>query len=217
MFNDTYISNDIYVSDNPLAVLKPTKEPRYYTLAEFLRREESSQELHEYYDGIITKLPMARSPHNIIGGNIITALNMSFMATDKNYIVSGLQQMVYLPKLNFGLYPDALVITEKPKFWDTNEVLLINPIVIIEVLSKSTKKYDRKDKFTEYKTLPSFKEYVLIEQNKVHVETRFREEPNLWRDTIVTDMADSIYLKSLDCSISLKHIYRNIEFPRPKK
>ena len=217
MFNDTYISNDTYVSENPLAVLKPEKEPRRYTLAEFLRREEQSKELHEYYDGLIIKLPMARSPHNIIGSNMITALNMAFMAMDKNYLVSGLQQLDYLPKLNFGLYPDVIVITEKPKFWDNNEVLLINPIVIIEVLSKSTKKYDRKEKFAEYKTLASFQEYILIEQNKCHVEMRFREEPNLWRDTIYTEMSDSIYLKSLDCSIPLSLIYRNIQFPQPKK
>ena len=217
MFNDSdTLLNDTYVSDNPLAVLKPTKEPRLYTLAEFLDREERSQELHEYYDGIIIKLPMARSPHNIIGANMITALNMAFMAMDKNYLVSGLQQLVYSPKLNYGLYPDVLVIAEKPQFWDDNEVLLLNPIAIIEVLSKSTKKYDRTDKFTEYKTISSFREYVLIDQNKSHVETRFREEPNLWRDTIVTEMTDSIYLKSLACAISLKHIYRNIEFPKPR-
>lgn len=75
MFNDTDTSNEIYLSDNPLAVLEPTKEPRRYTLAEFLHREERSQEMHEYYDDIIIKLPMARSPHNVIGANMITALN----------------------------------------------------------------------------------------------------------------------------------------------
>ena len=71
------MSNDIYISNNPLAVLKPEKEPRRYTLAEFLHREERSQELHEYYDGIITKLPMAMSSHNIIDVNMIFALKTS--------------------------------------------------------------------------------------------------------------------------------------------
>lgn len=211
MFDDTNIAI------NPLAVLKPEKEPRRYTLAEFLRREERSQELNEYYNGLIIKKPMARHSHNIIGLNTATALNMAFLSTNKNYIVSGLQQLVYLPELNFGLYPDVIVIAEKPKFWDSNEILLLNPIVIIEVLSRSTRKYDRTEKFTEYKTIPSFQEYVLIDQNKYHVETRFREEPNLWRDMVLTELTDSVYLKSLDCSISMNHIYRNIEFTKAKK
>ena len=103
-----------------------------------------------------------------------------------------------------------IIVSEKPKYWDNNEILLINPILIIEVLSKSTRAYDRKGKFDEYKTLESFKEYLLIDQNKCHIERRFREEPDLWRDAYFTDIANSIYLKSLDCTVSLKDIYDNI-------
>ena len=189
MFNDTYIS------DNPLAVLKPEKEPRRYTLAEFLHREERSQELHEYYDGVITKLPMARSPHNIIGINTATALKITLKGMGKKYIVSGLQQMVYLPKLNFGLYPDVLVIAEKPEFWDSNEVLLLNPIVIVEVLSRGTGKYDRNEKFVEYRTLPSFKEYILIDQKKCHVEVRTKEGVNFWQSTFFKTRQSSVFRK----------------------
>ena len=210
MFNDTYIS------DNPLAILKPDKEPRRYKLAEFLHREERSQELHEYYDGIITKLPMARSPHNLIGANMIFALKTGFKSKGKKYLVSGLQQMVYLPKLNFGLYPDVLVIAEKPEFWDSNEVLLTNPIVIVEVLSRGTGKYDRNEKFVEYRTLPSFKEYILIDQKKCHVEVRTKEGPNFWQSTFLTDSSQPLYLKSLDCTLDLNDIYENIVFPTPK-
>jgi Uma2 family endonuclease len=213
MFNDSNIS---MISNSPLAVLKPIKEPRRYTLAEYLRFEERSQELHEYYDGIITKLPMARGPHNFIGMNIGTALKIAFKTKDKKYLVSGLQQLVYLPSLNLSLYPDIIVIAEKPKYWDDNQVLLINPIVIIEVLSRSTKKYDRNGKFAEYKTLPSFQEYVLIDQNKCHIESHFKEAANLWRDSLVDDMSQSLYLKSLDCSIALSDIYEDIVFPIPK-
>ena len=214
MFDDSNIPT---IPNNPLAVLKPTKEPRRYTLAEYLRREERSEELHEYYDGIIIKKTMARGPHNIIGINIATALKSAIKTKEKKYVVSGLQQLVYLPTLNYGLYPDVIVIAEKPKYWDNNEILLINPIVIIEVLSRSTKKYDRTEKFTEYKTLPSFQEYVLIDQNKCHVETRFREETHLWRDTIFEDMSQSLYLKSIDCTVAVSDIYEDIVFPKPKK
>jgi Uma2 family endonuclease len=196
---------------NPLAVLKPAKQPRRYTLEEYLRREEKSLERHEYYDGKIIRVPMAKGPHNIIGANTITALNIALKSAPKKYIVFNSNQKIYLPPLNFGLYPDALVVCEKPLYWDDNEVLLINPILIVEVLSKSTSAYDRGDKFSEYKTLSSFKEYVLIEQNNCSVESRFREEPDLWRETVVTDPNGHILLKSIGCSLSLADVYENID------
>lgn len=197
---------------NPLAVLKPTKPPRRYTLEEYLRREERSRERNEYYDGIIVPLPSAKGPHNIITANTIVALGNALQTLDKDYTLFTNSQKVYLPALNFGLYPDALVISEKPVYWDDNEVLLINPLVIVEVLSRSTRTYDRGEKFSEYKTLPTFREYVLIEQTKYMVETRFREEPDLWREKTYTNTNDRIMLRSIGCSISLADIYRKIRF-----
>jgi Uma2 family endonuclease len=213
MYNETTLD---FVTEMPLAVLESVQEspkaPRLYTLKEFLRREEDSAELHEYYDGIITKLPMARGPHNDIVFNIGTALKYTLKKTEKTYYIRGGQQLVYLPTLNFGLYPDALVVSENPQYFDKNEVLLINPMLIVEVLSKSTKKYDRTEKFDEYRTLDSFKEYVLIDQKRCHIEIRYRETPDTWRYTEVSDLQGSIFLKSLNCSISVTDIYDNINF-----
>jgi Uma2 family endonuclease len=199
---------------NPLAVLPPVKEPRRYTLAEFLKRSEKSEELLEYYDGIITKLPMARGPHNEITMNVGTTLNIAIKSNGKKYRVLGGQQKVYMPALNTGVFPDVLVVTDKPLYWDNNQVLLINPILIIELLSKGTKKFDRNGKFTEYKTLESFQEYVLIDQNKCYVETHFREEPNVWKSTDHKDITGTIYLKSIDCTICIADIYENVEFKK---
>jgi Uma2 family endonuclease len=202
--------DDSNIAMNPLAVLKPSKEPRRYTLTEYLKKLDNSEELYEYYDGIITKRPMARSPHNQITPNFITALNNAIEANNKDYRVLSGQQAVYLPKLNVSVFPDVLVVTEKPLHWDDNEVLLINSILIIEVLSKGTGKYDRGEKFTNYKTLESLREYVLVDQKECYVESRFREEPNLWRDTIVEDLSSSIYLKSIDCTIDIAKIYKHV-------
>ena len=207
MFDDTN------VSANPLTVLPPVKPPRrLYTLAEYLRKEERSEELHEYENGIIIKLPMARGPHNEITMNTATALNIVFKSSSKKYRVFGGQQLIYMPKLNISRYPDILVICENPQYFDDNEVLLMNPLLVVEVLSKSTRSYDRKGKFDEYKTLASFKEYVIIDQNKPYIETRFQEKPNVWAFEEHTDMADSITLKSVNCTISLTDIYNNIVF-----
>jgi Uma2 family endonuclease len=213
MYNDDTTLD--FPTEMPLAVLDPVQEspkmPRLYTLTEYLRREEDSTELHEYYDGIITKLPMARGPHNDITVNISTSLKYKLKETGKTYFVRGGQQLVYLPKLNFGLYPDALVVSDTPQYFDKNEVLLINPILIVEVLSKGTKKYDRTDKFDEYRTLDSFREYVLIDQKRCHIELRYREAPDTWHYSEVTDMQGTIVLKSLGLSILVADIYDNIK------
>jgi Uma2 family endonuclease len=202
------------VAEFPLAVLKPVKEPRLYTLGKYLQREENTKERYEYYDGIITRLPISRTPRNIVVANMSAELIFAFRANNKDYTVMGSQQLVYLPDLNFSLYPDVLTVADTPQCWDNNEVLLINPLLIVEVLSRSTKKYDQNTKFSEYKTLPSFKEYVLIDPNRCRVETRFREAPNLWRDTIYTNMTDVIDLKSVGCTISMDFIYKKITFKK---
>lgn len=195
----------------PLTVLHArNKEQRRYTLAEYLRLEETSKELNEYYDGLIIKLPMARGPHNDIVFNIGSALKQSLKATGKKYYVRGGQQAVYLPELNFSLYPDVLVVSETPQYFDNNQVLQINPIIIVEVLSKSTKKYDRTTKFEEYKTLDSFREYLLIDPKKCHVEKHFREDVGGWEKTDFKDIDAAIFLKSVNCSIALADIYDNI-------
>lgn len=200
-----------------LATLNSKPQPRLYTLEEYLRREEKAKEKHEYYNGQIIRTPMAKGPHNIISMNIGSALKVALKTAEKRYIVFSSDQKVYLPTLNFGLYPDALVVCETPQYWDDNQILLINPILIVEVLSKSTKSYDRGDKFREYKTLPSFLEYVLIEQTQCQAETFFREEPDLWRNTIVTDPVGILALHSIGCSIQMADIYEHIVFDPTEK
>jgi len=196
---------------NPLAVLKPAKPPRLYTLSEYLRKEEKSLRKHEYHNGKIITMPYTRLPHNIISSNILVALTMALEKIGKDYIVVGSDQLVYLPELNVGLYPDALVVCEKPEFYDDGQLLLTNPVLVAEVLSKSTRNYDLKGKFDLYKTLPSFREYVLVEQNQISVETRFRVEPNLWRENKETEIEATLKLESLGISLQMKDIYKKIQ------
>lgn len=210
MFNDTTLD---FPTDLPLAVLEPEKEPRLYTLGQYLKREAKNEgfRFEEYYNGIIQKLPLAKIAHNIITTNIGVALKFTLKKENTSYHVRMAQQLVYLPKLNFALYPDALVISEAPQYFDKNEVLLTNPLLIVEVLSKGTKKQGRTKKFDEYRTLDSFKEYVLIDQKRCHIEVRYRETPDTWRYTEVTDKDGSIFLKSLNCSILVADIYDNVK------
>lgn len=193
--------------------LKPKE--RFMTLLEYVRWEARKDEKYEYQDGKIVKKAYARGPHNEITINTATAIKNAIRLLPKKYRVFSGDQKIYLPEVNYGVYPDAVAVSEAPEFWDDDTLLLVNPLLVVEVLSKSTQKYDREGKFDLYKTRPSFREYVLIRQDTCEVETRFREEPGLWRETIVTDPNGTVLLKSLGCSITIADIYENIEFPKP--
>lgn len=196
--------------DNPLTGITPEKKPRLYTLGEYLRREERSKERHEYFNGIIKPVPMARGPHNIIIMNIGAALKIALKSTRKRYVVFSGSQKIYIPGMNTGLYPDGLVVSEKPEYHDEGALLLTNPLLIVEVLSKSTQLFDRSNKFSYYKGVDSFREYVLIEQDKRQVEVWYREEPDLWRNTIISDPEGSVLLRSVDCEIRIIDIYEHV-------
>ena len=113
-----------------------------------------------------------------------------------------------------SVYPDALVVCQEPEYWAGREDLIVNPLLIVEVLSKSTRKYDKGDKFLLYETLPSFMEYVLIEQNEPHVEAWFQQSPNTWNKIKETDLTKSIFLRSLGVSVPLSDIYEDIVFKK---
>ena len=155
---------------------------------------------------------MAKGPHNEIAANVIAALKNALKKTGKIYRIFSSNQKIYLPELNLGYYPDVLIVCEKPEYHDDGELLLTNPLLIVEVLSRSTRNFDLSHKFGHYKTLPSFKEYVLIEQTLPHVETWYREAPDLWRNTMVSDPASAVALRSVSCEIGMSDIYEHIKF-----
>ena len=194
-----------------LAELKPAKKSRVYTLEEYLRKEAASERKHEYHNGKIVPMPYAKGPHNIIAANLMVALGNAVQNLDKNFVVFSSDQKVYFPELNHGVYADTLVVCEKPEYWQGNDLLLINPLLVVEVLSDSTEAYDRNGKFSKYKTLPSFKEYVLVKQNRVWVEAWYRERPGFWHETTIRDLDQSITLTSLGVTLPLSGIYRNVE------
>jgi Uma2 family endonuclease len=96
-------------------------------------------------------------------------------------------------------------------YWDNEKLLLINPIVVVKVLSKSTQRYDRKGKFDKYKTLESIREYVLIRQDTCYAEVWYQQEPGLWKETIIKNLSDKMPLQSVGIELSMQRIYRNVE------
>ena len=181
------------------------------SIEKYLDKECLSAEKHEYYNGKIRKMPGSSYNHNQITVQIASAILNELDSKEKPFRVLSSDQKVYIPKLNQVLYPDALVVYQKPEFWNGRKDILLNPILIVEVLSPTSEKYDRHDKFMSYKNIPTFMEYVMVRQDIKEVETWFREETHLWRETTFSDTGD-VKLSSIGISISIDRIYRNIEF-----
>ena len=191
---------------------KKLKVEKIYTFQEYLKKEEKSIDKHEFYNGQINKMPGAKYQHNKVAGNIITALNNAIDTLTKRYEVLSSDQKIYIEAENICVYPDAIVVSEIPVFWNRREDTITNPLLVVEVLSRSTATHDRTTKFMLYKTLPSFKEYVIINPNKASVETWFKQDENTWINLTETDLSKEIFLKSMGVSVKLSNIYNRVEF-----
>ncbi|MEM1217002.1 MAG: Uma2 family endonuclease [Bacteroidota bacterium] len=194
------------------AFLKTKKD---YTVEEYLAVEQYHGERYEYYNGKIFPMPGGSIAHNRICRNILSALDHISLETE-SFEVFGSDQKVYLPKFEYYLYPDAIVVTESVETLENDSQAIVNPILIVEVASPSTAKYDREEKFSDYQTLPSFQEYVIVKQDIPIVFTQFREEPDLWRSNMIEGMDKSVYLRSIDVHLPMERIFRKVEFPARK-
>lgn len=186
-------------------------ETKRYTLAEYLQTEARAGERYEFYNGEIRPMPGGTISHNRITRNVLSELDQIFKHKT-GFEIFGSDQKVYLPHYNFYLYPDAVVVAEKPVSAEQHAHAIINPLLIIEVLSASTEAYDRQQKFLEFRSLPSFREYVLIRQDAPEILSFFREAPDLWRESSVVDLENSVYFRSVDVELALAALYRNVEF-----
>ena len=185
---------------------------RRYSLDEYLERENKALNKHEFINGQIKRMAGAKAKHNEITSNMIGALKYTVRPLPVKFRVYNSDQKIYIASENLGVYPDAVVVCREPEFWQNREELLVNPLLIVEVSSKSTRSYDRAHKLDLYRLLPSFEEYVLVEQNKPAVESWYKIAPDTWQVTKETNLAESIALRSLGVSIPLAEIYEHISF-----
>ena len=189
----------------------PATEVKKYTLEEYLETENRTGERYNYYDGILEPMPNTTIPHNRISKNLLFALE-SALFNREDFEAFGGDQKIYLPRYNYYVYPDAVVVSAPPVISDVETNAIINPVLIIEVLSKSTQKYDRGEKFVEYRSLPTFKEYCLINQKKPEALLFFQQKPGLWAETEVLGLENDVFFQSIDVRIPLKQVYRRIQF-----
>lgn len=183
-----------------------------YTVEEYLAFERKAAVKHEFYNGNIVERPGGTVHHNLIAANFIVTLSNALENKEKEYLVLTSDMKIQIPEFNHFVYPDTVVVCEKPEFYLDNKDVITNPVLVVEVMSPSSRVYDQGEKFYKYRTLPSLQEYVLASQERPWVNSFYREKPNTWIDTVEDKLENSIYFKSIDCEIALKRIYKGVVF-----
>lgn len=193
-------------------ILRKARSNKLYTHEEYLRFEETAQHKNEFYKGLIIPMAGAKATHNEISANVVTALKNIVRPLKTIYRVYTSDQKVRIDAENTTVYPDALVICEKPEFWNGREDIIVNPLVIVEVLSKSTENYYRGGKFMLYQRLTSFREYVVVEQHTPLVESWYQIKENTWQKTAAHGLESTLSLRSLGVTLRLDEVYEHILF-----
>lgn len=179
------------------------------TPADYLAQEEQSDTRHEYRNGEIIPMAGGTPKHNQISGNLYIALKLALKK--QPYSVFHVDQRLWIPARQFFTYPDVMVTHKPLVMQEGRKDTVLNACLIAEVLSDSTKNYDRGDKFLDYRSIPTFKEYLLIDQHQIYVEHYHQTAVKQWSLTEYTELEDCIALKSLDIELALADIYEDTE------
>ncbi|MEM1215300.1 MAG: Uma2 family endonuclease [Bacteroidota bacterium] len=185
------------------------KETTTFTIEEYLAIEKKAVVRHEYSNGQIATRNDGTLNHSQLTANMSELLGILTENRDCGYYDSNLR--VYLEKANSLVYTDGMLICGDPEISTEDEHAVINPSLVIEVLSEYTEYYDRGEKFRKYRTLNSFKEYLLIDQYQPIVDVFCRASANVWEMRTVIGLDKSIPVDVLDCSIPLEDIYSKVE------
>lgn len=183
---------------------------RQFSIEDYLEMERYSTQKHEYYQGSIFAMAGARPEHNRIVFNLTRSLVLKLQG--KSCDIFNSDQRVHVKANSLFTYPDLSIVCGQPLFYE-DKMSLTNPAVIVEVLSPSTRNYDRGDKFRLYQELPGLQEYVLIESQSMGAEYFRKEAGNGWVLRKFDQPTDFIRIETIGASLPLEEIYRNIPFP----
>ncbi len=183
-----------------------------WTPSEYLAFERKSAERHEYLDGQLYAMAGASYNHNQIMGNVYGILYTQLRAKPCRVLPSDMR--VKISQTGLYTYPDISVVCDEPQFDDAQTDTLLNPILLIEVLSPSTEAYDRGQKFRHYRTLGRLREYLLVSQDAVHIEHYSRQDDQHWLLTDVVGLEATLKLPAIDCILPLTDVYERVRFDR---
>ncbi|MDQ3087123.1 MAG: Uma2 family endonuclease [Acidobacteriota bacterium] len=187
-------------------------EKQIYTLEEYLELDHESEERIEFWDGHVFTLAGASNNHDQIQSNAHFFLRLKLQGKPCRVFLS--EMRVKVPEYPPYRYPDLSAICGQAIFEKLGkQELLVNPSLIMEILSDSTEAFDRSYKFTYYKSIESFTEYILIAQDRPHISQFVKQADNSWLNHEFNALEDRFYLASLDCEIALAELYQNVLFP----
>ena len=185
-------------------------DKQYYTPEEYLTLEEKATEKHEYRDGEIALMPGGTTNHNQIAGNFYRQFPLKIQNQDYYVYINDVR--LWIAQYRIFTYPDVMVIKGKPMYEGKGTSNGTNPLIIVEVLSQSTRDYDRTDKFQYYRSIPEFREYILIDQYRFYVSQYFKQEDGKW---IFNDYQGEDSVLKLACDefeSSFQDLYERVDF-----
>ncbi len=185
---------------------------KIYTLEEYLALEGESEVRYEYVNGQVLDMSGGTLYHDVVMDNVRDVLKREL--DGKACRVFSSNRQIKTPALLPYRYADGSVVCGNIEVEQFNGCdLLLNPILVWEVLSKNTEAYDRGDKFTYYKSIPSLKEYLLIAQHRPHVTQYIKQNERIWYRQEFNDKSESIHIPSLEVTLQLNEIYQDVIFP----
>lgn len=178
------------------------------TAEQYLAFERTSEVKHEFFNGAIFAMAGASKAHNLISSNLVRVIGNELV--DRPCSVYSSDMRVKSEGAKKYSYPDLVATCQDEAFEDEQEDTLLNPRLIIEILSNSTEGYDRGDKFFHYRQIESFVEYVLVSQKSSHVERYVRQADNTWLYSEYKSLDEKVELSSIGCEVSLGDIYNKV-------
>ncbi len=191
-------------------VKEPALKYNYTTTEEYLEMERASQEKHELHHGTVITMTGASLKHNQIVSNLIVSIGSYLKERSCRVFPSDLRTKV-LTKDSFT-YPDVTIVCGEPELMDDHFDTLLNPSVIIEVLSPSTEKHDKGFKFFYYMQIPSLKEYIMISSTGINVHISRKQNDASWKFDEITDPASSLFINTIEQNIPVADIYYEVKF-----
>ncbi|HEV7503304.1 MAG TPA: Uma2 family endonuclease [Thermoanaerobaculia bacterium] len=181
----------------------------YLTATEYLAIERQADTRSEYLDGEMFAMAGTSLAHSTIAGNLIGELRQQVKKQPCRVCPSDLR--VHIPTTGLYTYPDVVVVCGEPKLEDDQFDTLLNPTLIIEVLSPNTEAYDRGKKFEHYRSIDSLAEYLLVSQTEPRIEQYLRQDGGRWLFTAVAGLESRITLSSIQCELSLAEVYDKVD------
>ena len=185
---------------------------RHISVEDYLVTERRAETKSEYVDGEVFAMSGASREHNLIVVNVVASMHGQLKGRPCETYAGDMR--VHVPATGLYTYPDVTVVCGEPQFEDAELDTLLNPTLLVEVLSPSTEGYDRGKKFAQYRALESFREYVLVSQEEVRVEIFTRQEDGHWLlSQEAARLDEALLLASIGCELRLADVYDRVIAP----